>query len=259
MSITLSPAGSNYLSRAGVFAAASAETAFLRFQLHALPGAGALAVIASVQHSGAFSGWTLCVDENGNLRIIGHSAESNTAGATVLSLDTTYTVWVRITGTGSGQNGIVYLNGSTTPEITGAAGVWSAGDTIDFGIGYRPTFNFTYAGTAAYADITVQDARLWLIDRAVAVNFSDEIASCGVAASATSLRADWALPNITTLTDASGNGLTLTLNGTGATNGASLCATPASATGKPIIFGTSVSGKSMIVSPTGGKSIIIRG
>jgi hypothetical protein len=226
-SVGLPDANSAFLSRASFFTA-SAHTAFIRFRLRSLPAAGQLRPILSIQENTNFSGWIVGVQDDGTLRLNNSTNDIDYDGSTTLSVDTAYTLWVRVTGAGASQTCLVYLDGATTAECTGASLQWLATTGApEVRIGYRL---FQGTQTVDYGDVDVQDFRFWTADKA-ASGFAAEVASCGAAVDTTNLAAEYLLQLHAERDSVVGAAQTLTANGTPVTNSNDgLCATGATYT-----------------------------
>jgi hypothetical protein len=165
MSTRFESANSEGAGRDAVAIGAGALTLGGYFYLHSLPGASAFAPIVTVYDGTNFAGFSIVVDSGGHLRILDYGQDAiGAAGATTLSINTWYYLWVRLPDVTFGDVH-AYLADSTTEEIS---------DTL---IGQGTTARLEFATNQAtitatnitghwYGDLSLDAWKVWTGDLA---------------------------------------------------------------------------------------------
>lgn len=217
MSVRLESANSERVRHDNIGATSDA-TFWIRFYLESLPGAGQVAAIVSLRDdSGTFSGFQVHVDENGKLNIDAYDSGDAGPGTATLTTGTWYTIGVTVDQTGTNAAVNVYLDGSTTADVTSGTVVYS-------GTALRLNFGSWYDG-GDYLNGRIHSA-LWWSDVKTAAALAAQTAACTDPYTSTNLVSQWPLAVHTDLTDHVGS-FDLTASGTLSTEADPAACSPA--------------------------------
>lgn len=210
MSVRFESASSEYVQHTNIGTAGD-STWFVRFYVQSLPGAGQVASLLSLYIPSTFEGFQVHLDENGKLSIDAYDSGDAGPGSTTVTTGAWHTLWITVDQTAGNAAVNVYLDESTTAEVSSGVVTYSAATL-------RLTAASWHSG-GDYFDGRLRDLRAWSVVRSPTTNFAAEAAVCNDPADATNILAYWPLPDHTDLTDHSAGSLDLTATGTLSTEG----------------------------------------